>query len=280
MRTRIVWLTVFLLIGFIGFSPSHAQDVENLLPNGGFESGLIGPFGHYGAGTTEVVTDCVGAAVPEGPIEGDYCLHIVIPEAGANNWDSGMTDGGYTFEAGKIYTFSAFVKCKEGTLQIRLKPERGADPWEGYGDQVFTMTEEWQEFYVTTPVFTESVTPASPTFHYAFAAGDFWIDAVRFYEGEYVPPKVFPELATEPSPEDEASDVPQDVITSWKPGEFADKHNVYLGDNFDDVNNADITNPLDVLVGPGLDANTFDPDGLLEFEKTYYWRVDLLLAGR
>jgi hypothetical protein len=49
---------------------------------------------------------------------------------------------------------------------------------------------------------------------------------------------------------------------------------VYFGDNFDDVNNADITNPLDVLVSPGQDANTFDPDGLLEFEQTYYWRVD------
>jgi hypothetical protein len=49
---------------------------------------------------------------------------------------------------------------------------------------------------------------------------------------------------------------------------------VYFGDNFDDVNNADITNPLDVLVSPGQDANTFDPDGLLKFEQTYYWRID------
>jgi len=64
------------------------------------------------------------------------------------------------------------------------------------------------------------------------------------------------------------------VVTSWTPGAFADKHNVYFGDNFDDVNNADINNPLDVLVGQGQDANTFDPDGLLEFEQTYYWRID------
>jgi len=187
MRTQVVWLTTVLLIGFIGLSPSHAQEVVNLLPNGGFETGFIGPYGIYGNGTIEVVTDCVGAAVPEGPVEGQYCLHVMVPAAGVNDWDVGMSDGSYTFEKGKKYTFSAFLKCKSGTLQFRMKPERGANPYEGYGDSVFTMTEEWQEFSVTTAVFTADVTSASPTFHFAFAAGNFWIDGVRLYEGDYVP---------------------------------------------------------------------------------------------
>jgi hypothetical protein len=26
------------------------------------------------------------------------------------------------------------------------------------------------------------------TFHVGFAAGEFWMDNVRFYEGDYVPP--------------------------------------------------------------------------------------------
>jgi hypothetical protein len=157
---------------------------ENLLPNGGFETGVIDPYGIYGPGTSEVVTDCVGAAVPEGPVEGQYCLHVMVPEAGVNDWDVGMSDGSYTFEQGKKYTFSAFLKCNSGTLQIRLKPEHAGGSYEGYGDQVFTMTEEWQEYSVTTPVFTESVTPTSPTFHFAFAPGDFWIDDVKLYEIE------------------------------------------------------------------------------------------------
>ncbi|MFH1719417.1 MAG: carbohydrate binding domain-containing protein, partial [Planctomycetota bacterium] len=203
MKNRVLWVAAVLLIGFMACGQGYAQDVVNLLANGGFETGAIGPFGMYGPGTNEVVTNCVGAAVPEGPIEGTYCLHIVIPAAGANNWDSGMTDGSHTFEAGKKYTFSAFVKCKSGTLQIRLKPERGADPWEGYGDQVFTMTDTWQEFSVTTPVFAATVTPASPTFHFAFAAGDFWIDNVRFYEGDYVAPGSV--KAHDPVPEDGAA---------------------------------------------------------------------------
>ena len=141
MRTPVIWLTAVLLIGFIGIGPSYAQEGVNLLPNGGFETGNAGPWNIYGDVTFEVVTECVDAAVPEGPIEGDYCLHLVVPSAGAGPHESGMSDGSYTFERGKKYTFSCFMKCKSGTLEFRMKPEHGADPWEAYGDQVFTATE-------------------------------------------------------------------------------------------------------------------------------------------
>ncbi|MBN1361817.1 MAG: hypothetical protein JW993_14570 [Sedimentisphaerales bacterium] len=83
-----------------------------------------------------------------------------------------------------------------------------------------------------------------------------------------------PGLATDPFPDDKVEDVCPDVILSWTPGEFAATHNVYFGTDFDDVNTASIANPLGVLVSAGQDANTFDPDGLLAFGQTYYWRVD------
>jgi len=155
---------------------------ENLLPNGGFESGEIAPYGTYGTCTTEVVTDCVGADVAEGPVEGNYCLHVVVPTAGANSWDVGMTDGSFTLQAGKKYKFSAWIKTKSGTLEFRMKPERSADPWEGYNELVATATDTWQEFSTTTGVIPADVTPASPTFHIGFAAGDFWMDNVKLQE--------------------------------------------------------------------------------------------------
>jgi len=276
MKNRLVWLTALLLIGFIGISSSHAQGVVNLLPNGGFETGAVAPYGHYGAGTVEVVTDCVDAAVPEGPIEGEYCLHVVIPGGATNSWDSGMTDGSFTFEAGKKYTFAAFVKSKEGELEIRLKPERGEDPWEGYGDQVFTMTEEWQEVYVTTPVFTESVTPASPTFHYSFTAEDFWIDGVRLYEGDYVEPSFSSFKAAVPNPEDGAT-LPQTWANlSWKVGKAATSHDVYFGENYDDVlagtPDTFIGNQGDDFVIVGFPGYPYS-EGLVN-GTTYYWRID------
>jgi len=157
---------------------------ENILVNGGFEDGTMDPWGIWGDQTGEVVDTLVDAVVPEAPIEGTYCLHVITNTPGANDWDYGVNNGGHVFEGGKKYTVSVWLKCKEGTLDIRLKPEHGADPWEGYSDQVLTMTEEWAEYSVTTPVFAENVGPVSITFHTAFAAGEFWMDDVKFYETE------------------------------------------------------------------------------------------------
>ena len=152
----------------------------NFLTNGGFEDGVMDPWSIYGDATAEVVSDEA--------IEGASSLHITVNSPGVNFWDAGLQQAGYVFQAGKQYTLSAFLKCSEGTLDINFKPELAADPWTGYGDQVFTMTDEWTEFSVTTPVFAEDTSPGSITFHIGFAAADFWIDGVRFYEGEYVAP--------------------------------------------------------------------------------------------
>ncbi|UCC97593.1 MAG: hypothetical protein JSW66_17335, partial [Phycisphaerales bacterium] len=75
--------------------------------------------------------------------------------------------------------------------------------------------------------------------------------------------------ATKPNPANEAQDVPRDVILSWIPGELADKHDVYLGISFNDVNSAGPGSPQ--LVGPAEDANSYNA-GRLEFDQTYYWR--------
>jgi len=81
-------------------------------------------------------------------------------------------------------------------------------------------------------------------------------------------------IAREPNPDKMATDVPRDVVLSWTPGEFADKHDVYFGASFDDVNNADKSDPRGVLASEGQIATTYDPPGRLEFDQTYYWRID------
>ncbi len=85
-------------------------------------------------------------------------------------------------------------------------------------------------------------------------------------------------LASRPNPDNEATDVPCDCILTWKTGEYAYKHNVYLGAIFDDVNEAGIADSRGVLVSQDQDPNTYDSfdfaqDGL-EFSQAYYWRVD------
>ncbi len=80
------------------------------------------------------------------------------------------------------------------------------------------------------------------------------------------------ELATEPVPDDEETDVLRETSLNWTPGKFADTHNVYFGTDFNDVNDADTSSPL--LVSLAQDANNYNIDYRLEFSQTYFWRVD------
>jgi hypothetical protein len=87
-------------------------------------------------------------------------------------------------------------------------------------------------------------------------------------------PRAGGDTAYDPTPEDGATDIPRDITLGWQPGETAAKHNVYVGTDLADVNNASVTNPLNVLVGEGQTGTTFEPAGGLAYGKTYYWRVD------
>ncbi len=78
-----------------------------------------------------------------------------------------------------------------------------------------------------------------------------------------------PGSASNSSPANKATDVPRDVTLSWAQGEFAaptDGHKVYFGDNFNDVN--------DAIGGVAQDVNSYTPAQRLDFDTTYYWRVD------
>ncbi len=83
-----------------------------------------------------------------------------------------------------------------------------------------------------------------------------------------------------PSPEDGSINPAIWVTLSWKPGDFAASHDVYMGENFDDVN--DGTRDSDVFrANQGLDVLYYFagfppgayPEGLVN-GTTYYWRID------
>jgi len=76
------------------------------------------------------------------------------------------------------------------------------------------------------------------------------------------------------TPGPKASDVPCNVILSWIGPSFADSYDVYFGTSFDDVNNATRDDPCGVLVSKEQTETTYDPNAILEFSQTYYWRVD------
>jgi hypothetical protein len=82
--------------------------------------------------------------------------------------------------------------------------------------------------------------------------------------------------ALSPTPKDGTLYMDTWVNLNWRAGDFAVSHDVYIGDNFDDVNNgAESTfqgNQTTTLVTVGFPGFAF-PDGLVP-GTTYYWRID------
>ena len=74
-----------------------------------------------------------------------------------------------------------------------------------------------------------------------------------------------PKTAYFPDPVDGAESVDVDVTLSWTPGFGSKLHTVYLGETFDEVDNA--------TGGSSQGIATYTP-GTLKMAKTYYWRVD------
>jgi hypothetical protein len=87
-------------------------------------------------------------------------------------------------------------------------------------------------------------------------------------------------LASKPTPKDGAVYAGTWVSLSWRAGDFTTSHDVYMGENFDDVNEGN--RDSEVFRGNlGLDTEFYIagfppyayPDGLLN-GTTYYWRID------
>jgi len=96
----------------------------------------------------------------------------------------------------------------------------------------------------------DEVNEAEPNSPWKGPVWSFWIPSKKAYEA---------------SPADGVSFIDPNVTLTWTAGFNSVLHDIYFGDNFDEVNDA--TEGLSQL-------NTTYTPGTLESEKTYYWRVD------
>ncbi|HUU17271.1 MAG TPA: hypothetical protein VMW72_08985 [Sedimentisphaerales bacterium] len=75
-----------------------------------------------------------------------------------------------------------------------------------------------------------------------------------------------------PNPANGAVDVKQTQIITFSPSIFAASHQLYFGTDKDAVKNADTGSP-EYKGTRDLGAESYDP-GMLEWDTTYYWRID------
>ncbi|MFZ2149388.1 MAG: hypothetical protein WAV28_19425, partial [Sedimentisphaerales bacterium] len=75
-----------------------------------------------------------------------------------------------------------------------------------------------------------------------------------------------------PNPSNGAVDVKQTTILTWSPSVYAASHQVYFGTDKEAVRNANTGSP-EYKGTKALGSETYDP-GKLDWNTTYYWRVD------
>jgi len=81
-----------------------------------------------------------------------------------------------------------------------------------------------------------------------------------------------PVWAMQPSPSNGAESVTQTPILRWTAGDSAASHDVYFGTDEQVVRDADKSSP-EYKTSTELDSESLDP-GQLEWDTTYYWRID------
>ncbi|GAG24525.1 unnamed protein product, partial [marine sediment metagenome] len=96
-------------------------------------------------------------------------------------------------------------------------------------------------------------------------------DAIDTYKGD-VWSFTTEGAVSSPVPANGAVDVIQAPILTWMHGVYADSHQVYFGTDKEAVKNADTSAPEYKATG-NLGSESYDA-GQLEWDTTYYWRID------
>ena len=182
----------------------------------------------------------------------------------------------------------------EGGTNVRMDTGTAMTGWLHLAG-VYDADRNTQTLYVNGTVIDES-TGATIT---SSGTGDLWfggaksvneyldalVDDVRIYNHALTEEEVqtvmlsggegYP-FPSRPSPEDGTLHIDTWVNLSWRAGDCAISHDVYLGDNFDDVDagaeSTFIGSQTDTFLVVGFPGFPY-PDGLVT-GTTYYWRID------
>jgi hypothetical protein len=275
MYKRQIFLTCFVWMLVAIPLVTHAQ-VVNLLSNPSFEEDEP-IFNDPDWESWATWNDAAGAGssveIDETEyIDGNYSLRV--EPIGTANWHFIVLSLPIYVDIDKDYTISFWAKAEEPRpLTLALKAtDNSIAAW---GATDFDLTTEWAEYHYATEVQIDDV---KLEIWCSGTEDPFWLDYVLMYEGNYDPgmKPTAPVKASEPDPADGAFLDQIWVTLSWAAGNSAVSHDVYVGDNFDDVNDGvgDTfrINQVDDFYVVGFPGFAY-PDGLVN-GTTYYWRID------
>jgi len=283
-RIRYVWLVMLSVISMAGLTSA------NLIENGSFESPASDPGQSRGTelGTLWFAAGAWGYEDMDGWDRTERIWHVT--DGGADIMPDGdyavvldasfehegvdvLSQGGLNLKEGVPYELSFYVWGESGNPRIDVDLS-GADDISLLDDYETDWTDAVAEHVVFrfVPTVTGEYTIEFRGDRYEGSNVHYhaWIDDVRLTTDE-----PYPEAAN-PDPENGSMLDTTWYMLQWKPGDFAVSHDVYIGDNFDDVNDgaegtfAGNQAAPSLIVGfPGFPV----PGGLVP-GTTYYWRID------
>ncbi len=275
---RLYFVIVVLMCVLCG-STAFGQD--NQIINGEFDDGVNG-WNSYGA------PGFTFRAVQGAAMSGNNAVMIDVTDASVAT-AIGIAQGGLELVQGQTYQIGFTAKAEQDREMVVLfqiyKPEipQWLTPWE----TKVQLTAAPQSFNFEYTHDTETTTehPGWSVDIYYMLKGAWWpmngdslnkkVWLDRIYFGQETPRQSV-ERATNPDPADGAILEDTWATLRWSPGDFAVSHDVYFGDNFDDVNNgtgeAFRGNQRDTYFVVGFPGFPY-PDGLVP-GTTYYWRID------
>lgn len=264
-------LLIIIVIGlFAGVSWAEPIEVENFsfeLPNAGKQTG----FDNVPGWSTDSAVSDSGVETGYTPTEGDWTAFLMSGDPSV--WQ--LTD--HTIILGDVFELKldARITWVATTLQMTLYYDDNGTRIPAASTEV-TLANDMEEY---TLLFSSSDVPESAGHKIGIelvnsSSGDTWLGLDNVRLELIVTGK--PLLASMPNPINGKTDVPSAITLSWISGEFADRHDVYLGTDFNDVDDATPTeDPAGVYLGRF--DNNYCPDMgtlRLEFDQIYYWRVD------
>ncbi|MEJ2700897.1 MAG: PA14 domain-containing protein [Sedimentisphaerales bacterium] len=282
MRAKLIQLVSFVFI--LGFCGAIAGAQENQIVNGEFDDGLDS-WGIYAYLNTAEGFDV--EVVQGAGLSGENAAMLDIYDSTALT-SIGIAQGGLVFEPGETYPicFTAKADVTRG-LVVLIQGNINNSSYPTFLDQTVELTTKRKDYTIEYTHTGNAIGAGEnedlilylmikgPSWSPPGANlnGKVWID--RVCVGADVPRQPVYE-ATSPTPEDGAALLDTWVTLGWSPGDLAASHDVYLGDDFDLVNEgADETfrgnQPTNYFVAgfPGFPY----PEGLTP-GTTYYWRID------
>jgi hypothetical protein len=304
MRRKLILLTSFVLV--LGLALTRAADgaPPRLIGWWRFDGDTLDYSGLGNDGAAVGNPTFVPGKVGSGAIELNGMSDYVVIDAVADDIKSkSITLCAWlkTADDRNCEWFSCNTAGRDDVIKFCIQSTKAAFRIEGVYAPSTTSVNDGQWHFLslvfdgnTGHVYVDGVEENSHGAEVTFSADDLWsigqewdsggpgahlagtVDDARIYDRALTAEEVRkvmmgvpPGAAFDPSPAEEATDVPRDVTFSWTPGEYAalvEGHKFYLSDNFNDVN--------DGIGGITQSATSYAPSPRLEFGTTYYWRVD------